>query len=190
MSEQIASYIDGRVSVHIGDITGERVNAVVNAANWTLLGGGGVDGAIHNAGGAEILEACQELRRTLLPEGLPTGDAVITTGGKLPARFVIHTVGPIWGHHNGQESDLLAACYRNSLRLAVEHDLHSICFPAISTGAYSYPAHLAAKVVSKAVRDFLRTDSTLEQVRLIFLLKRDANTFLKHQDFHSTEENT
>lgn len=188
MSENLATYLDGRVRICVGDITTEQVDAIVNAANWTLLGGGGVDGAIHDAGGTEILEACEELRRTVLPKGLLTGEAVITTGGKLPARFVIHTVGPIWGRHDGREAQLLAACYRNSLRLAVEHDLHTISFPAISTGAYSYPVHLAAAVASGAVRDFLQANQTLEQVRLVFFLKRDANTFTKHQVFYSTDE--
>src|SRR5918997_6868969 len=107
--------LQGRVRVLTGDITRESVDAVVNAANSSLEGGGGVDGAIHRAGGARILEECREIRRTRLPDGLPTGEAVITTGGDLPARYVIHTVGPIYGEQRGREAELLASCYRNSL---------------------------------------------------------------------------
>src|SRR5215210_7127474 len=129
------SFLDGRVRVLTGDITGERVDAIVNAANSGLLGGAGVDGAIHRAGGATILEECREIRRTRLPDGLPAGEAVITSGGLLAARYVIHTVGPIYGRHNGREAELLASCYRNSLRLAADHGLSSIAFPSISTGA-------------------------------------------------------
>src|SRR3712207_3657547 len=108
------SFLEGRVQVVVGDITRQTTDAVVNAANSTLLGGGGVDGAIHRAGGAQILEECRRLRQTRYPDGLPTGEAVITTGGNLAARYVIHTVGPIWGQHAGREAELLAASYRNS----------------------------------------------------------------------------
>ncbi len=125
--------------VAVGDITRLQVDAIVNAANSSLMGGGGVDGAIHQAGGRAILEACRELRQTKYPQGLPTGEAVITTGGDLPARHVIHTVGPIFGQHRGEEAALLAACYTNSLKLAASHSLQSIAFPAISTGAFGYP---------------------------------------------------
>src|SRR6266404_9250636 len=106
-------FLDGRVIVVVGDITRQDVEAIVNAANSSLLGGGGVDGAIHRAGGPEILAECQEIRRTRFPEGLPTGEAVITTGGKLAALYVIHTVGPIYGEHGGREAELLANCYHN-----------------------------------------------------------------------------
>src|SRR4030095_15284613 len=109
------SFLDGRVQVVVGDITKQDVEAIVNAANSSLLGGGGVDGAIHRAGGPEILEECREIRRTRFPEGLPTGEAVIPTGGKLAALYVIHTVGPIFGEHRGKEPELLANCYHNSL---------------------------------------------------------------------------
>src|SRR6185295_10014404 len=112
---QERTFLNGRVRVLVGDITRQDVDAVVNAANSTLFGGGGVDGAIHRAGGPEILEACREVRRTQYPEGLPTGEAVITSAGNLPARFVIHTVGPVYGRHDGREAQLLASCYRNSL---------------------------------------------------------------------------
>jgi O-acetyl-ADP-ribose deacetylase (regulator of RNase III) len=133
------SFLEGTVLAISGDITRQKVDAIVNAANGSLLGGGGVDGAIHRAGGPTILSACQELRRTVLPSGLPTGEAVITPGGQLPARFVIHTVGPVYGSQSGNEAALLASCYRRSLFLAHEHGLHSIAFPAISTGIYGYP---------------------------------------------------
>jgi O-acetyl-ADP-ribose deacetylase (regulator of RNase III) len=177
------TFLDGRLAVIVGDITRQDVDAIVNAANSTLLGGGGVDGAIHRAGGPAILDACREIRRTQYPEGLRTGEAVITTGGNLPARHVIHTVGPIFGQHGGQEAKLLAACYQNSLRVAASHSLSSIAFPAISTGAFGYPATEAAAVSSAAVAEFLATDQDLKEVRLIFFQQRDADTFLKNHIF-------
>jgi O-acetyl-ADP-ribose deacetylase (regulator of RNase III) len=176
-------FLGGRVLVTVGDITRQDVDAIVNAANATLLGGGGVDGAIHRAGGPAILEACREIRRTEYPDGLPTGEAVITTAGNLPARFVIHTVGPIYGRHAGREAELLAACYRNSLQLAAKHSLNSIAFPAISTGAFGYPPSEAAAVSSQAITEFLERDETLETVRLFFFLPGDLNSFLKHHKF-------
>src|SRR2546430_10546135 len=133
-------FLDGRVSVVVGDITRQDVEAIVNAANSSLLGGGGVDGAIHRAGGPEILDECREIRRTRFPEGLPTGEAVITTGGKLPALYVIHTVGPIYGEHSGKEAELLANCYHNSLTLAVVKHLTTNAFPPLSNGVYGYSA--------------------------------------------------
>lgn len=172
-----------RVKVVVGDITEQNVDAIVNAANSTLLGGGGVDGAIHDAGGVEILQECREILRTQLPDGLPTGEAVITTGGRLKARFVIHTVGPIYGRHNGREAELLADCYQNSLRLAVENNLQTIAFPAISTGAYGYPKHEAAAAASKAVQNSLLQYDTLKEVRFVFFGVTDAKTFIKHQKF-------
>jgi len=177
------TFLDERVAVVIGDITDQDVDAIVNAANSTLLGGGGVDGAIHDAGGRAILEACREIRRTQYPNGLPTGEAVITTAGNLPARYVIHTVGPIYGRHAGGEAQLLAACYRNSLRLAASNSLSSIAFPAISTGAFGYPPAEAAAVSSAAVAEFLSADQTLREVRLVFFQQRDVNTFLKNHTF-------
>ena len=176
-------FLDGRVSVVVGDITKQDVEAIVNAANSSLLGGGGVDGAIHRAGGPEILAECREIRRTRFPEGLPTGEAVITTGGKLAALYVIHTVGPIYGEHVGREAELLANCYHNSLTLAVEKNLTSIAFPAISTGVYGYPLAEAAEVASKTIENFLATDRQLKEVRLVFFQARDAEVFLAHQKF-------
>ena len=177
-------FLGGRVIVVIGDITQQRVDAIVNAANSTLLGGGGVDGAIHEAGGPDILAACREIRRTSHPEGLPTGDAVITTAGSLPAKHVIHTVGPIYGRHNGTEAALLAACYENSLALAASHALTSVAFPSISTGAYGYPKPEAAVVASQAIETFLRGDERIQRVPLVFF-QRDATVFLANQKFSS-----
>jgi O-acetyl-ADP-ribose deacetylase (regulator of RNase III) len=169
------------IEVVLGDITEQQVDAIVNAANSTLMGGGGVDGAIHDAGGPAIRAACQELRRTRYPDGLPTGEAVITTAGRLPARYVIHTVGPIWGR--GREAELLAACYRNSLALASEHALKTVAFPSISTGAYGYPREEAAAVSSSAVAEFLLGDDTLREVRLVFFSEGDLRVFLRNHKF-------
>ncbi|HXM34302.1 MAG TPA: macro domain-containing protein, partial [Pyrinomonadaceae bacterium] len=144
---------------------------------------GGVDGAIHLAGGPTILEECREIRRTLYPKGLPTGEAVITGAGELPAQYVIHTVGPIYGTHRGREAELLAACYRNSLMLATKHSLSSIAFPAISTGVYDYPRDEAAAVASQAVQEFFAADDSLTEVRMVFFQPVDARIFIKNQKF-------
>ncbi|HEY3025148.1 MAG TPA: O-acetyl-ADP-ribose deacetylase [Pyrinomonadaceae bacterium] len=181
---QDQTFLNGRVRVLVGDITKQDVDAIVNAANSTLMGGAGVDGAIHHAGGPAILEECREIRRTRYPDGLPTGEAVITTAGNLPALYVIHTVGPIYGRHNGEEPELLANCYRNSLTLAVEHNLASIAFPAISTGAFGYPPAEAAAVSSRAIEEFLLADHQLREVRLVFFQAHDAQTFLSNQQFN------
>jgi O-acetyl-ADP-ribose deacetylase (regulator of RNase III) len=176
-------FCDGRVTILVGDIAQQQVDVIVNAANLTLMGGGGVDGAIHYAGGPQILEECRELRRTRFPKGLPTGEAVITGGGKLAARFVIHTVGPIKGRAGDQDGQLLAACYQNSLALAVEHDLRTIAFPSISTGIYGYPREEAALVSSRAIESFLSTSKVLTEVRLVFYKSGDANVFLRSHGF-------
>ena len=186
LSKILASFLSGKVHVVTGDITRQDVDAIVNAANSTLLGGGGVDGAIHAKGGPRILEACREIRSTRFPRGLPTGEAVLTTGGQLPARHVIHTVGPITGIGKEPDASMLAACYRNSLALAAEHALRSIAFPAISTGAYGYPPELAAPVVSEAIESVLSAGTPVEQVRLVFFNEADARTFLNHQRFTVT----
>jgi O-acetyl-ADP-ribose deacetylase (regulator of RNase III) len=167
-----------RLTVKVGDITRESVDAVVNAANRSLLGGGGVDGAIHRAGGPEILQACREIRATSHPDGLPTGEAVITTAGRLPARFVIHTVGPIYGQHAGAEPRLLAACYEASIALAASRSLRTIAFPAISTGVYGYPKAEAARVGRDAVDRGLERFREIDEVRLVFFSDRDARIFL------------
>jgi len=174
-------FLEGRVRASVGDITRQAVDAVVNAANSSLLGGGGVDGAIHRAGGPSILEECREIRRVSYPKGLPTGEAVITTAGLLPARHVIHTVGPIWGR--GREAELLAACYRNSLALATEHALKTVALPSISTGAFGYPREEAAAVSSSAVAEFLRGDDSISEVRLVFFSEGDLRVFLRNHKF-------
>lgn len=182
-NEALQSFLAGRVLVVVGDITSQDVTAIVNAANSTLLGGGGVDGAIHHAGGPRILEECREIRKTVYPDGLPTGQAVITSGGNLPAKYVIHTVGPIYGRQPERESELLAACYQNSLLLARQHQISSIAFPSISTGAFGYPKSDAAKISSKTIHEFLSKDEQIEQVRLVFFQERDARVFLEYQEF-------
>jgi len=151
-----------RIKLIRGDITKLKVDAVVNAANTSLLGGGGVDGAIHRAGGPAILADCRRIRDR--QGGCEVGEAVITSGGNLPARYVIHTVGPVWqdGHHS--EDDLLAFAYRNSLRLAVAHQLKTIAFPNISTGIYHFPKNMAAVIAVDTVTDFLEVDKELEHV--------------------------
>ncbi len=176
-------FLGGRVIVKVSDITREIVDAIVNAANSTLLGGGVVDGAIHDASGKQILEECQKIRRDEFPKGLPTGEAVITSGGNLSAKFVIHTVGPIYGRNQDKDATLLANCYKNSLRLAVKNNLETISFPSISTGAFSYPKHEAAKAASRAIKDFLAEDKIIKQINLVFFSIADAEKFVKHQDF-------
>ena len=182
-SPSIESFLAGRVLVLVGDITQQDVTAIVNAANSTLLGGGGVDGAIHRAGGSKILEECKQIRKTIYPDGLPTGQAVLTTGGNLPAQYVIHTVGPIYGRESDRESELLAACYQNSLLIAVQHAVASIAFPSISTGVFGYPKPEAAKTASVAIKQFLTLDEQIEQVRLVFFQPSDARVFLQYQEF-------
>ena len=177
------SFLEGRVTIVVGDITKQDVEAIVNAANSSLLGGGGVDGAIHRAGGPTILEECREVRRTRFPQGLPTGEAVVTTGGNLPALYVIHTVGPIYGEDRGQEAELLANCYHNSLTLAVEKNVTSLAFPSIATGVYGYPLAEAAEISSRTIENFLSTDRQLKEVRLVFFQAQDAEVFLENQKF-------
>jgi O-acetyl-ADP-ribose deacetylase len=181
--EALRSFLTGKVLVKVGDITKENVDAIVNAANATLLGGGGVDGAIHRAGGPEILKECKEIRRVQYPDGLPTGQAVITTAGKLPAKYVIHTVGPVYGSGGKDKVELLSACYHNSLTLALGRGLKTIAFPAISTGVYGYPLDEAAKVSSQSIQKFLSSNASLHEVRLVFFNLGDAGTFLKNHSF-------
>jgi O-acetyl-ADP-ribose deacetylase (regulator of RNase III) len=178
-------FLAGRVRLEVCDITRQAVDAVVNAANSSLMGGGGVDGAIHRAGGPSILEECREIRRTLHPGGLPTGEAVITNAGLMPARFVIHTVGPVYGREGGREAELLAACYRNSLALAASRGLASVAFPAISTGVYGYPREEAAEVAARAVAEFLGGDERVGEVRLVFHTQGDMQVFLRNHKFES-----
>ena len=160
--------IEDRIVVKTGDITREDVDAIVNAANSSLMGGGGVDGAIHRAGGPAILDECRRIRETRYPGGLPTGEAVMTTGGLLKARHVIHTVGPIYGRHHGEEAKLLGACYENCIALAAREGLRSLAFPAISTGAYGDPKEDAARVSIAAVRRALGAHPAIEEIRLLY----------------------
>ncbi len=160
------------ISLKQGDITKEETDAIVNAANSRLMGGGGVDGAIHRAGGSAILDECKKIVAT--KGRLPAGQAVITTGGRLKARHVIHTVGPVW--HGGQKGEpkTLASAYRESLKVAAENGLRTISFPSISTGVYGYPVEKAANVALKAVADFVRNDITIEKVEFVLF---DSRTF-------------
>jgi O-acetyl-ADP-ribose deacetylase len=150
-----------KIEIFRGDVTKLRVDAIVNAANTTLLGGGGVDGAIHRAAGPNLLKECRTLR------GCPTGEAKITRGYNLPARFVIHTVGPVWSGGNHGEADLLSNCYRNSLRLAIENEIKTIAFPAISCGAYRFPVRPATAIAMKTTRDFLATWDKIDKVTFV-----------------------
>ncbi len=150
-----------RLKILRADITSLAVDAIVNAANRSLLGGGGVDGAIHAAAGPDLLQACRQIG------GCATGEAVLTPGFGLPARHVIHTVGPVWRGGKRGEAELLANCYRNSLRLAVEHGIQTIAFPAIGTGVYGYPPEKAARIAVREVARFLQQDHTLQEVILV-----------------------
>ena len=158
-----------RLEATQGDITRQRVDAIVNAANSSLLGGGGVDGAIHRAAGRELLEACRQLG------GCPTGEARSTAGFRLPARWVIHTVGPVWSGGKRGEPELLASCYRRSLEVADELGIRSVAFPAISTGAYGFPGQLAAEIAVNTVR------SAKTEVELVRLVAFDAETFVLYR---------
>ena len=162
-----------------GDITEMATDAIVNAANSTLMGGGGVDGAIHRKGGPRILEECKRIRAEQWHDGLPTGKAVITSGGKLKAKRVIHTVGPVWRGGSDNENGLLADAYTNSLRVAVLNKLRTIAFPSISTGAYGYPVEKASRVVVKAVKRFLATEDGLDEVVFVLFSDRDLNVYLE-----------
>jgi O-acetyl-ADP-ribose deacetylase (regulator of RNase III) len=154
-----------------GDITGQRVDAIVNAVNRSLLGGGGVDGAIHKAAGPGLLAECRELN------GCPTGEARITGGYNLPARYVIHTVGPVWRGGNNNEDEMLAACYQNSLALAEEHGVRTIAFPSISTGAYGFPVDRAARIAVREIADAVEASDTLERVIIVCFGDRAYETY-------------
>ncbi|MEM2419832.1 MAG: O-acetyl-ADP-ribose deacetylase [Candidatus Bathyarchaeia archaeon] len=179
MSGNVCEYQVSKAKVCIvqGDITEMDTDAIVNAANPSLMGGGGVDGAIHRKGGPKILEECKRIRATEYPNGLPTGKAVITTGGNLKAKYVIHTVGPIWRGGNQGEPELLAEAYRNSLKLAVSKGLKTIAFPSISTGAYGYPIEKACKIALTTVKEFLEKEDKLDKVVLVLFSQRDFEIY-------------
>jgi O-acetyl-ADP-ribose deacetylase (regulator of RNase III) len=162
-----------------GDITEVEADAIVNAANSSLMGGGGVDGAIHRKGGPKILEECRRIRETEWPDGLPTGKAVITSGGDLKAKYIIHTVGPVWlgGFH--VEAELLKQAYRNSLKLAVAKGLKTIAFPSISTGAYGYPVEDASQIAVRTIKDFLEKEDRLEKVTIVLFSEDDFQVYLR-----------
>jgi O-acetyl-ADP-ribose deacetylase (regulator of RNase III) len=166
----------GRTAIELvqGDITQQATDAIVNAANSTLMGGGGVDGAIHRSGGPAILEACEEIVTDI--GRLPTGQAVITTGGNLPARFVIHTVGPVWNDGSRGEATLLADAYRNSLTIAAANELKSISFPAISTGAYRFPVAQAAEIALRTVVESV-AHHDFDLIRFVLFSESDLETY-------------
>lgn len=163
----------GRIDIIQGDITKIEVDAIVNAANNTLLGGGGVDGAIHRAAGPELLKECRQLN------GCATGKAKITKGYKLPAKYVIHTVGPVWHGGEHDEDRLLAACYRNSLFLAVEKGIKTIAFPSISTGAYRFPVKRAARITMLEITDFLNENSSIKKVFMVCFDQRTMEAYVE-----------
>ena len=167
-----------RITVVQGDITKQNVDAIVNAANNTLLGGGGVDGAIHRAAGPKLLDECRTIG------GCKTGDAVITQGYRLPAKWVIHTVGPVWRGGTSGEAELLADCYRNSLRLAIEHGIDTLAFPSISTGAYGYPIDQASRIAVETVAEFLKTNQSILEVRFVCFNSRTYDSFERALEEH------
>ncbi|MTI71630.1 MAG: O-acetyl-ADP-ribose deacetylase [Firmicutes bacterium] len=164
-------YFNERIKIIKGDITKVKVDAIVNAANNTLLGGGGVDGAIHKAGGKDILKECKSLG------GCPTGEAKITTAGKLPSKYVIHTVGPIYKGGNNKERDLLKRAYENSLKLAVKNNLKTIAFPSISTGVYSYPINKASEIAIETTVNFLENNHSIKKVIFVLFSNRDYRIY-------------
>ncbi len=176
--ESDKSLKDMKAKIHIikGDITTQQVDAIVNAANNSLLGGGGVDGAIHRAAGKELLEECKTLN------GCETGEAKITKGYKLPAKYVIHTVGPVWKGGGSSEEKLLEGCYRNSLRLAVEHSIKTIAFPSISTGVYRYPIEKASKLALRTIHDFLQQHESIEKVVIVCFSQSDYDVYRDNLD--------
>jgi O-acetyl-ADP-ribose deacetylase len=175
-----------QIKVVRDDITKRPVDAIVNAANQSLLGGGGVDGAIHRAAGPELLEECRKLG------GCRTGEAKITRGHRLPARHVIHTVGPIYGNERGREAELLASCYQQSLALAAKHGCKSVAFPSISTGAYGYPLAEASRIALKTIREFISNNpDTFEVIEIVAFSEHDHRTYQRaYREVFSSADNT
>ncbi|MCT4619143.1 MAG: O-acetyl-ADP-ribose deacetylase [Marinisporobacter sp.] len=169
-------YKNTKISIVQGDITKLKVDAIVNAANNRLLGGGGVDGAIHRAGGIEILEECRKIG------GCPTGEARITTAGKMPSKYVIHTVGPIYRGAKNNEGELLYKAYFNSLKLAADYDIKTIAFPSISTGVYGYPIEEASEISTKAVMDFINENDILTEVIFVLFKEKDFEIYKRILD--------
>ena len=165
--------MDPRIEIIEGDITRQQVDAIVNAANTSLLGGGGVDGAIHRAAGPELLEETRKIG------GCPTGEARVSKGYRLPAEYVIHTVGPVWAGGHKNEDNLLAGCYRNSLKAAKDLKIKSIAFPSISTGAYGFPLERATEIALKETKKFLESDKTLAKVVFVCFGEKVLNTYKK-----------
>lgn len=161
----------GRIEIILGDITTIQADAIVNAANNTLLGGGGVDGAIHRAAGPELLQECRGLN------GCKTGEAKITKGYRLPAKYVIHTVGPVWHGGNDNEDELLAACYRNSLQLAAKNGVRTIAFPSISTGVYRFPVNRAAGIAMREITRFLEENNSIDTVLMVCFDERTLKAY-------------
>ena len=171
--------LNNRLVVTTGDITAITTQAVVNAANSSLLGGGGVDGAIHRMGGSSILDECREIRKKSYPRGLPPGEAVVTRAGNLPAEYVIHTVGPVWHGGTRNEEETLKNCYTNSLKIALKLSVKDIAFPAISTGVYGFPKDRAAVIVFHVMCDFLKRNKIPQTVYLVFYSAADAESFIR-----------
>jgi O-acetyl-ADP-ribose deacetylase len=169
-------FTDGVIEVVLGDITKQRVDAIVNAANESLLGGGGVDGAIHRAAGSRLLEATRAIG------GCPTGEARTTPGFKLPARYVIHTVGPVWRGGGSGEDQLLARCYRNAMRLAHDNDVRSIAFPSISTGIYGYPVHLAAEIAWFELHEAAQRYPDIDIIRVVAFSRETLEAYREAHD--------
>jgi O-acetyl-ADP-ribose deacetylase (regulator of RNase III) len=169
--------MSGSIEFVCGDITAQHIDAIVNAANASLYGGGGVDGAIHAAAGVQLIEQCRHLRHTRFPAGLPTGDAVATTGGELVARWVIHTVGPKYWEHPDGGADLLARCHRNAIRAAAQVGATSVAFPAISCGIYGWRPDAAAPIALRAVREALNDYPSVERVRFVLYSQATFETF-------------
>ncbi|MBN1696852.1 MAG: O-acetyl-ADP-ribose deacetylase [Spirochaetales bacterium] len=176
----LKSLLGGRLVIETGDITDKAVDAIVNAANSSLMGGGGVDGAIHRRGGHAILEECKKIRATAYPDGLPPGMAVLTGGGDLPASHVIHTVGPVWHGGGKGEPEVLAGAYTSCLAIASGMKMNVIAFPSISTGVYGYPKEKAAVLVYGVIKDFLTSNDKPEKVCLVFFSPDDADIFLSN----------